>query len=51
MDMLNPNYSMHTKLSMECDYCATILTSGLEAKKHYKNEHPNQPMILEGHER
>ena len=44
-------YSWNPKLNMKCDYCETILNSTQEAKMHYKTEHFNQPMILEGHTR
>ena len=45
------NRNMLQRLNMKCDYCESILNSTSAAKLHYKNAHPNQPMILEGHER
>ena len=34
------------KLSIPCDYCDKILVSDFLTKVHYKNHHPNQPIIV-----
>ena len=36
------------KLSIQCDYCDEILDSTYQTKVHYKNFHPNQPIITVG---
>ena len=36
------------KLSIQCDYCDEILDTTFRTKAHYKNLHPNQPIITKG---
>ena len=33
------------KLSLQCDYCDAVLVTDYLTKVHYKNHHPNQPIL------
>ena len=33
------------KLSLQCDYCEAVLVTDYLTKVHYKNHHPNQPIL------
>merc|ERR1711936_889799 len=49
---VHENYKLNKKLmQIQCDYCDEVLSSTHKIKTHYKNFHPDQPIITEGLEK
>jgi ribosomal protein L31 len=48
MDTVKEKSEYQQKLNINCDYCKEVFDSTSAIKNHYKNVHPNKPMMLPG---